>query len=329
MLCSRRYEQQAQSVLWCWLQACDLQRNLPSLTAMSHSAGHQLQWASHLLNPFPDTTQNSCLQITVSILKIILPFLQSKWTALHGLFFSNSVIMVPKLTYVNRHNLVPWTLCTPTEHWTHTFRVMARTLRTISKLSNSCTFPWLFVLLLNVNQASYQKNTDFVIYFGNESVPHFSSVLCAVFYTALLRQVFLLHHSLQHYLPLRTLCRSVAKSSISTNSTIHHSVHLLCTVWQAQSHKLLPFITPVLSHFVQYSLFNWIRVHFTSMVHVLTDDYHQNVCTNSTSTPINGKINVPFLTSTCDTKYASSPVVHKLQYDVTPSYNMTSHKHPF
>jgi len=140
---------------------------------MSHSAGHQLQWASHLLNPFPDTTQNSCLQITVSILKIILPFLQSKWTALHGLFFSNSVIMVPKLTYVNRHNLVPWTLCTPTEHWTHTFRVMARTLRTISKLSNSCTFPWLFVLLLNVNQASYQKNTDFVIYFGNESVPHF------------------------------------------------------------------------------------------------------------------------------------------------------------
>ena len=65
------------------------------------------------------------------------------------------------------------------------------------------------------------------------------------------------------------------------------------------------------------------------MVHVLTDDYHQNVCTNSTSTPIIGKINVPFLTSTCDTKYASSPVVRKLQYDITPSYNMTSHKHPF
>jgi len=30
-----------------------------------------------------------------------------------------------------------------------------------------------------------------------------------------------------------------------------------------------------------------------------------------------GQLNVLFLTSTCDTKYASSPVVHKLWYDVT------------
>jgi hypothetical protein len=184
---------------------------------------------------------------------------------------------------------------------------MARTLWTISKLSNSCIFPWLFVFLLNINQVSSQKNTGFVIYFGNESVPHFSPVLCVVFYTALLRQVFLLYHSLQHYLPLCALCRSAAKASLWTNSTIHHSVHLLCTVRQAQSHKLLPFIIPVLSHFVRYSLFNW--THFTSMVHVLTDDYHQNVCTNITSTPIIGKMNIHFLTSNCDTKYASSSQV--------------------
>jgi hypothetical protein len=88
----------------------------------SHSAGLQLQWASNLLNPFPDTTKNSCLQITVSIFKSILLFLQSKWTALHVLFFSNSVTMVPKLTHVNSHNLVPWTLRTLTEHWTPTLR---------------------------------------------------------------------------------------------------------------------------------------------------------------------------------------------------------------
>jgi len=81
VLYSRRYEPQAQSVLWCWLQACDLQCNLPSLTAMSHSAGLQPQWASHLPNPFPDTTQNSCLQIPVSIFKSILQFLQSKWNS--------------------------------------------------------------------------------------------------------------------------------------------------------------------------------------------------------------------------------------------------------
>jgi len=89
---------------------------------MSHSAGLQLQWASHFLHPFPDTTQNSCLQITVSILNTVLQFLQSKWTALHVLFFSNSVIMVPKLTHITSHSVVPWALRTLTEHWTHTLR---------------------------------------------------------------------------------------------------------------------------------------------------------------------------------------------------------------
>jgi len=31
------------------------------------------------------------------------------------------------------------------------------------------------------------------------------------------------------------------------------------------------------------------------MVHVLTDDYHYNACTNSTRTATIGQINVPFL----------------------------------
>jgi len=134
---------------------------------MSHSVGLRLQWASYLLNPLPDTTQNSCLQITVSILNAVLQFLQSKWTALHILFFSNSVILVPKLTHVTSHSLVPRTLRTLTEHWTHTLRSYQEHYEPYQNfLTAVCSPGSLF--LLNVNHVSSQKNTSFVTYFCPE-----------------------------------------------------------------------------------------------------------------------------------------------------------------
>jgi hypothetical protein len=159
--------------------------------------------------------------------------------------------------------------CALTKHWTPTLRSCEEHYEPYQNFLTAVHFPGS-LFLLNVNHASSQKNTRFVIYFcPGMKVCHIFPLFYVLTYTHHYWGTFFFYITLQHYFPL---CRSVAKSFLLTNSTIHHSVHLLCTVQQVQSHKLLPFIIPALSHFERYSLFNWI--YFTSMVHVLTDDYH-------------------------------------------------------
>ena len=112
----------------------------------------------------PHGTADITLIAGILCLNNVLPFLQSKWTALHVLFFSNSVIMVPKQTHINSHNLVPWTLRTLTEHWTPTLRSCQEQYEPYQNFLTAVCFPGC-LFLLNVNHASSQKKISFVSYF--------------------------------------------------------------------------------------------------------------------------------------------------------------------
>jgi hypothetical protein len=158
-------------------------------------------------------------------LNTVLQFLQSKWTALHVLFFINSTIMVSKLTHVTTHNFVPWTLCTLTKHWTPTLRSFQEHYEPYQNFLTAVCFPGPLCSYLMPCVISEKHKFCHLFLSRNESVSYFPSILCAVLNTALLRHIFLLHPSQQHYFPLCTLCTSVVKSSLLTKSTIHHSVH--------------------------------------------------------------------------------------------------------
>jgi hypothetical protein len=124
----------------------------------------------------PHRTADIILIAGTLCLNAVLQFLQSKWTALHILFFSNSVILVPKLTHITSYSLVPRTLRTLTEHWTHTLSSYQEHYEPHQNfLTTVCSPGSLF--LLNVNHASSQKNTSFVTYFCPVLIQYFSSTL--------------------------------------------------------------------------------------------------------------------------------------------------------
>jgi len=115
------------------------------------------RWSSTCLlsQKVPHRTADITLIAGILCLNTVLQILQSKWTALHILFFSNSVIMVPKLTHITSHNLVPWTLRTLTEHWTRTLRSYQEHYEPYQNFLTAVCFPG-FLFLLNVSHAPSQ-----------------------------------------------------------------------------------------------------------------------------------------------------------------------------
>jgi hypothetical protein len=98
-----------------------LKLNVPSFTESSQCWPLTPKQTCTFWN-VPQCTADITLIAGILCLNTVLQFLQSKWTTPHVLSFSNSVIMMPKLTHVNRHNLIQWTLRIITEHWTPSLR---------------------------------------------------------------------------------------------------------------------------------------------------------------------------------------------------------------